>query len=105
MPEGKLARQDIVSLGDVSSAGLSAKARFVMDLMETRLHGLGVDWADVSMINIYTAHTLRPLLADIVLGRVSSTAIHGSHWHYSRPPVEEIEYEMDVRGVRTEFRI
>lgn len=105
LPEGKLARADIVSLGDVSPAGLATKARFVMDLMETRLHGLGADWPAVSEVNIYTAHPLKQILPDLVLKRIGPTAIHGAHWHYSRPPIEEIEYEMDIRGVRTELRI
>ena len=25
-----------------------------------------------------------------------------SAWHYTRPPIEGLEFEMDVRGVRTE---
>jgi hypothetical protein len=105
LPEGKLARPDIVSLGDVSPVGLATKARYVMDLMESRLHGLGVDWPAVSEINIYTAHPLTQILPDIVLKRAGATAIHGAHWHFSRPPIEDIEYEMDLRGVRTELRI
>jgi hypothetical protein len=76
-----------------------------MDLMESRLHGMGVDWSTVSEINVYTAHSLTPLIGDVVLKRVGPTAIHGAHWHYSRPPIDDIEYEMDVRGVRTELRI
>ncbi len=105
LPEGKLARQDIVAVGDVSPTGLATKARFVMDLMESRLRGLEVNWPAVSTINVYTAHSLTPLLPDILLRRVGAAAIHGAHWHFSRPPVEEIEFEMDVRGVRTELRI
>jgi hypothetical protein len=26
----------------------------------------------------------------------------GITWHYCRPPIEELEYEMDVRGVAIE---
>jgi len=105
LPEGKLARPDIVALGDITPAGLVTKARFVMDLMESRLQGMGVDWSTVSEINVYTAHSLTPLIGDTVLKRVGPTAIHGAHWHFSRPPIDDIEYEMDVRGVRTELRI
>jgi hypothetical protein len=25
------------------------------------------------------------------------------HWYYARPPVIDIDYEMDVRGVRQEI--
>ena len=73
-----------------------------MDLMESRLRGLGVDWPLVNAVNIYSAHSLTPLLPEI-LGRMGEASIRGIHWHYSRPPIEEIEYEMDVRGTRTEL--
>jgi hypothetical protein len=105
LPEGVLAREAIVSLGDVSTIGLAAKAKFVMNLMENRLHGLGGDWSQASTVEIYTIHPIDGLLPEIVLGRIGSAAIHGVHWHYTRPPIEEIEFEMDLRCVRTEIRI
>ncbi|MBI5761234.1 MAG: hypothetical protein HZA46_22210 [Planctomycetales bacterium] len=75
-----------------------------MDLMENRLRGLGVDWPQVSHVNVYTAHSLTPLLSEVILSRIGPASIHGVNWHYSRPPIKEIEYEMDVRGTRTEPR-
>jgi hypothetical protein len=101
LPEGVLSRDRIVALGDTSPAGLETKARFVLDLMETRLRGLGADWTLVTTIDVYTPHSLDRLLPDIILPRTGSAAVHGTTWHYSRPPIEEIEFEMDVRGTRT----
>ena len=47
--------------------GLSIKARFVMDLMESRLRGLGLAWPMVSRANVYTAHSIIELLpAEII---------------------------------------
>lgn len=103
LPEGVLQREGIVGLGDVSAPGLGRKAAFVMDLMENRLRGLGVGWQWVSATNVYTAHSVTPLLPDL-LARMEQAAQHGIHWHYSRPPIEEIEYEMDLRGVGTTLR-
>ncbi len=103
LPEGVLSREGIAAGGDTSAAGLAVKARFVMDLMEHRLRGLGVDWPLVNTVNVYTAHSLTPLLPEIILGRIGVASIRGILWHYSRPPIEEIEYEMDVRGIRTEL--
>ena len=74
-----------------------------MELMENRLRGLGVNWPLVNTINVYTTHSLTALLPEVILKRVGLASIHGVHWHYSRPPIEEIEYEMDVRGTRTEL--
>lgn len=105
LPEGILSREGIVSLGDTSPHGLAIKSRFVMDLMENRLRGLGVDWPQVSHVNVYTAHSLTPLLPEIILNRIGPASIHGVNWHYSRPPIQEIEYEMDVRGMRSDFRV
>ena len=105
LPDGVLARDSIIALGDTSSAGLATKARYVMDLMESRLHGLGVDWPVVTTADVYTAHSLAPLLSEIVLGRMGASAIHGVHWYFSRPPIEDIEYEMDLRGTRVELRM
>jgi predicted dehydrogenase len=39
-----------------------------------------------------------------ILSRMRAAAIHGVHWHFSRPPIEEIEFEMDLRGTSTELR-
>jgi len=105
LPEGVLARDGIVALGDTSPAGLATKAEFVMDLMESRLRGLEVDWSDVSTVDVYTAHSLAPLLPEVILGRMNSPGTQSVNWCYTRPPIEEIEFEMDVRGVRTELRI
>lgn len=103
LPEGVLAREGIVALGNTSVDGLKVKAQFVMDLMSARLQGLQVDWSMVNTIDVYTAHSLTPLLPEIVLGRIGAASIHGATWHYTRPPIEEIEFEMDVRGTRTEL--
>jgi len=103
LPEGILSREEIVALGDTSPRGLSIKARFVMDLMENRLRGLGQAWTMVSTANIYTAHSITELLPAVILSRMGAAAIHGVHWHFSRPPIEEIEFEMDLRGTSTEL--
>ena len=105
LPEGLLQRDAIIALGDVTATGLEVKARFVMDLMESRLNGLGAGWNQVTVADIYTIHPIHALLRDIVLGRMRPADTHGIHWHYSRPPIKEIEYEMDLRGVRLETRL
>jgi len=105
LPERILAHESIIAVGDTSSRGLEQKATFVMDLMENRLRGLGADWPAVTAIDVYTIHPIEPLLPRVILGRTGTAAIHGVHWHYSRPPIEAIEFEMDLRGVRTELHI
>jgi len=105
LPEGSLDPIDIVRTGDTSPDALRAKARFVMGLMTGRLQGLGVDWNLVTTTDIYTIHPIHHFLAEEIIRPLNAGAIHGVTWHYSRPPIESIEYEMDARGCRREIVI
>lgn len=103
LPEGILKRESIHRLGDVSGDGLVEKARFVMNLMSTRLRLLGASWSVVTRTNVYTVHPIDRIVTDVLEPQTDLASRHGISWFYSRPPIEEIEYEMDVRGVRTEW--
>ena len=48
-------------------------------------------------------HPLDSLLTDVLLPRMGAAALRGVVWYPTRPPIEEIEFEMDLRGVRTEL--
>ena len=98
LPEGSLDPHDVVRRGETSPAAIAEKARFVLGLMAGRLRELGVGWQDVTATNIYTVHDVNALLAAEILPRIGAAARHGVTWHYTRPPVVSIEYEMDVRG-------
>jgi hypothetical protein len=103
LPEGVLAHDAIIRVGDTSAEAMIEKAFFVLDLMDTRLHGLGADWSGVTDVDIYTVHALERILPDVILKRVGSAAVLGVRWFFSRPPIVGIEFEMDLRGVRTEY--
>ena len=105
LPEGILAAESIVALGDTSPNGMTTKAAFVMDLMENRLLGLGADWPLVTAIDVYTVHSIDSILPDVVLQRAGVAGTHGVRWHYTRPPIADIEFEMDLRGTRTEMHL
>jgi hypothetical protein len=105
LPDGSLARQDIIALGDTSRRGIATKAQFVMGLMENRLRGLGANWNAVSAVNVYTVHSIAEVVRDVILSQMGSTMLQSVQWHYSRPPIEEIEFEMDLRGVRSDLRL
>jgi hypothetical protein len=102
LPEGSLDPHDVVRRGEASSDALREKVRFVMERMTSRLTGLGASWAQVTATQIYTVHDIHPFLAAEVLGEMREAARMGVNWHYARPPIESIEYEMDVRGCRRE---
>ena len=73
------------------------KAVHVLDEMGRRLAALGADWSDTTATQVYTVHDLHPFLADEIVRR--GAAHSGLTWHYARPPVRELEYEMDCRAV------
>jgi hypothetical protein len=93
----------IVGGRDVSLKGLETKARFVMNAMRERVAALGGDWADVTAAQIYTVHDIRPLL-DTVFAEDKVSQI-GLAWYPAWPPVIGMEFEVDVRCVRTELVI
>ncbi len=94
----RLDARDIVRRGDLSEAGLQEKAAQVLRLMEERLRGLGAGWAEVTAVEVYTVHDIFPLMRKFLVPRLGDAGIHGVRWHFARPPIEEIEFEMDLRG-------
>ena len=102
-PDGSRDPMDVVRRNDVSADGLREKIRFVMGLMEDRMTGLGATWDTSTCMQIYTVHDIHPFVADEIVAR--GRGRHGFIWHYARPPIVTIEYEMDVRGVSQELAI
>lgn len=102
-PEGKGDyRDNAIAFGDVSPAGLRKKAVFVLGAMESRLAALGFDWSAVTATQVYTVHDIHPFLADELVRRGTMRS-GGLTWHYNRPPIQSLEYEMDCRGIAAEF--
>jgi hypothetical protein len=79
------------------------KARFVMGIMQERMRGLGCDWARATAIDVYTAEPIHDFLVDDILKPAGTAAIHGVRWFPSRPPVQGLEFEVDLRGVSHEL--
>lgn len=98
LPEGSASPDDVVRRGETSPDAMAEKTRCVLGLMEGRLRGLGANWNQVATTNIYTVHDVNALLAAEVLPHIGPAAQHGVTWHYTRPPIVSIEYEMDLLG-------
>lgn len=96
-------RERIVRLGDTSPEGMREKARLVLDIMEQRMAALGKAWADVTETQLYTVFDIHPHFAEEYIRR--GAAPGGLTWHYARPPVQGLDYEVDVRGVSKELVI
>jgi len=93
-------RERTVRRGEQSPDAMREKARFVLGEMERRLGILGLGWGDTTATQVYTVFDLYPFLADEIVRRGAARA--GLTWHYCRPPVQELDYEMDCRGVGIE---
>jgi hypothetical protein len=104
LPEGSLDPHDVVRRGETSADALAEKTKFVLALMDARVKGLGATWDQVTTVDVYTIHDIGPLLASQIVPKTGN-AHHGITWHYTRPPIISIEYEMDVRGCSTELVI
>jgi len=95
----------IVRRGDTSPDGMREKAHFVMGTMQGRLHALGGSWDRVMAIDVYTVHPVHDVVLHEILPVVGAAAVRGVHWYPSRPPIEDLEYEMDLRGARRELTL
>ena len=63
----------------------------------------GPGWADVTATQVYTIFDIHPLLADEFVRRGAMSG--GLAWHFARPPVQGLDFEVDVRGIAHEFVI
>jgi hypothetical protein len=98
-PEG------IVRHGETSPEAMREKARFVMGIMQERMSALGGSWGRITMLDVYTAHPIHGLVEDEILRRAGPAAIHGVRWYPSRPPIQGLEFELDMRGVARELAL
>jgi len=103
LPEGSLDPHDVVRRGETSADAIAEKARFVMGLMTGRIKELGVSWDEATVTEIYTVYNIAPFLANDILKPMGKGNVHGTLWHFSRPPIVSIEFEMDLRGVAREL--
>jgi hypothetical protein len=98
-PEGKPNYRDfIVARGDTSPEGLRSKVRFVVAEMKSRLAALDASWSDAGAAQMYTVQNIGDLVESEILR--PGPAYCGLTWQLCRPPIVDLEFEMDVRAVR-----
>ena len=93
----------IVRYRDLSPEGLKEKVRFTVGEMQNRLGALGFGWSDTTAAQVYTVHDFHPVIADELVRRGAVRS--GLTWHFARPPVIDLEFEMDCRRVPREMVI
>jgi hypothetical protein len=90
----------IVRYRDLSPDGLKEKVRFTVGSMEERLGAFGYGWKDATAVQAYTVHDFHPVAVDELVRRGAMRS--GLTWHFARPPVVDLEFEMDCRRVARE---
>jgi hypothetical protein len=90
----------IVRYRDVSPEGWREKVCFTTREMESRMEAFGFGWKDATGVQAYTIHDVHPVFAEELVRR--GAARTGFTWHFARPPVIDLEYEMDCRRVLRE---
>jgi hypothetical protein len=88
---------------DVGPDGIAEKIRYVVGVMEKRMAEFGLGWKDATATQTYTVHDIHPVLPDALVRRGAVRC--GLTWHFARPPVIDLEYEMDCRRVMREWVI
>jgi hypothetical protein len=92
-----------VAYRDISPEGMKAKVRHVVGAMESRMGAFGHGWKEVTAAQVYTVHDFHYLLVDELVKHGAMRS--GLTWHFARPPVIDLEYEMDCRRVMREVVI
>ena len=92
--EGGASYQErIIRRGDTSEDAMREKARHVLGEMERRLGRLGFGWQDTTRVQVYSVHDIHRILSEEIAPRHAARS--GVTWHYARPPVQGLEFEMD----------
>ena len=87
--------------GETSPEAMREKLQFVVGEMEQRLSALGFAWHDAVSTQAYTVQDIGALVGPELAAR--GVLPGGLSWHFARPPVAGLEFEMDVRGAAREI--
>jgi len=98
--EGKANYRDSPLPAMTKEAGALEKAKFVLDEMERRMSAFGGSWRQTTAVQLYTVQDVYSIL-ESELGR-RGVFRNGLTWHFNRPPVVGLDYEMDCRCVYRE---
>lgn len=101
---GPLLDAPVVRPSGTDPDAVDEKARYVLRVMSRRLQGLGAGWEQVTGVRVYTMldlEAVRPALLEVA----GPAAGEGFTWVPSRPPIDELAFEMDCRRVLSEQRL
>ena len=96
-------RERAVRFGETDVDAIREKAAFVLKEMERRMAFFDGFWGKTTTAQVYCVHDIHPIMEL----ELASRGVHrnGLSWHYCRPPVVGLEYEMDCRRVFQELTL
>ena len=82
-----------------------AMLKNITDILGARAQALGCRLSDATVIQLYAEAGVDTAVVAEVLGAFGEAAVHGTRWFPSRPPIEDLRYEIDARSTGTESSI
>ena len=96
-------RRTFVVSGVAERAGMAGEApeiwADVVDTLERRMGGLGARWSDVTEMQLYVPRSDHRVFAAASLARLTELSRPGIRWFLSRPPIDDLRMEIDVRAL------
>jgi hypothetical protein len=85
-----------------TKGGPPAFWKAIVETIDANLTALEVAWADVTETQIYGTRADHELFAESALTRFGEVIRPGLRWFFSRPPIDDLNLEIDVRGLASE---
>lgn len=100
LPHRSLERERIVRVGETSPDAMREKANCVVRIMQTRLKRLEVDPSQISRIAVYSAYNWGEFFESQIIAGLRIASQVGINWFHARPPVIDLDFEMDIHGIQ-----
>jgi hypothetical protein len=91
----------IVRYRDTSAEGMAEKVTQTLSSVEARMGEFSFGWKDTTEVQAYTVHDFHAATAEQLARRGAGRS--GVTWHFARPPVIDLEFEVDCRRVAREM--
>jgi hypothetical protein len=92
--------QKTIRFGETSLDAMREKTAHVVKEVERRLAVLGFGWQNITATQAYTIYDFHPFCFEEIVKR--GAARHGLTWHFCKPPVDALAFEIDCRAVSLE---
>jgi len=103
------ARRTFVVSGVPERPGLGGGAadwwNDIVATLERRMAGLGVEWNDATETQLYAPGSDHRVFAAAGLARLAELSRPGIRWFLSRPPIDDLRMEIDVRGLAADTAV